>query len=318
MKSLKEQIIGEQLSYQRGQIGNGVNKSLYLRKIDDKELVALKRCVMFMFKHLKNICETNGLILMLTGGSCLGAVRHKGFIPWDDDLDLMMPRKDFDKLLKICEKGLLGKEYEFTYPRKGHDAPCAFLKIYLRDTKIVRIGGLRNKYPNGVFIDIFPIEGAPKNVFFRYLKGLVANFLRLCSNMVDAYEEKSIISSEYYKGNKMLYFNIRSRQILGRMLSTISHTKWICWYDRFIKDAVIKEFAGIPTGRKLYVGEILPSNCFLPPSKGIFEGIEVNLPANPDAYLKNLYGDYMEIPSVEKRESHMISELQIPVEFYKS
>lgn len=305
MKSLKEQL------------NSAIYGSDLFRKLDEKELIALKRCVLDMFLHIKDICEANHLLLMLTGGSCLGAVRHKGFIPWDDDLDLMMPRTDYNKLLELCERGVLGSEYEYTFPSKQHDAPCAFLKIFLKDSKITDIAGESKKYPNGVFIDIFPIEAVPRSMIVRKAKGFIANILRLCANMVDSSAKWDEKVTAFYKQDKGLYINMKCRQFLGCILSIISHTRWICWYDSFVKNGNIREFAAIPTGRKLYVGETLPSNVFLPPSTGVFEGIEVNLPANPDAYLKNLYGDYMQIPPIEKRESHMISKIQLPQQYYE-
>ncbi len=299
------------------QLNDAINQSDSLRKLSTEELTALKACILKIYKDVDKLCKDNNLTLMLTGGSCLGAIRHKGFIPWDDDLDLMMPRGEYNKLLKLCEDGALGDNYEFTYPSKEHDAPCAFLKIYLKNSKIVGLGGISKKYPNGVFIDIFPIEGAPKSIRIRKLKGLFANTLRLCANMVDASGKWPKEVLELYKNNRKLYLNMKCRQIIGRVLSVISHKRWICWYDAFIKNEAIGEFAVIPTGRKLYVGETLPSEVYFPPSKGEFEGMEVNLPANPDAYLKNLYGDYMWIPPEEKRESHFVMKLEIPDEFYR-
>ncbi len=305
MKSLKEQL------------NDAINSSQLFRKLDEKELAAMKQCILDIFVHIKDVCDLNGLNLILTGGSCLGAVRHKGFIPWDDDIDLMMPRSDYNKLINLCEKGVLGDDYEYTYPHKKHDAPCAFLKIYLKNSRVIGIGGESKKYPNGVFVDIFPIEGAPKSKLGRLIKGTIANLLRLCANMVDSSNKWDDKLTVFYKQNRLLYFNMRCRQILGRLLSVFSHTQWIHWFDIFVREESIQEFAVIPTGRKLYVGETLPANVYFPPTRGVFEGIEVSLPANPDAYLKNLYGDYMIIPPVDKRESHLIVEIQLPEKYYK-
>lgn len=299
------------------QINEAYNKTSAYRKLSEQELAALKRCILDIYVHLNTLCEEHNLDLMLAGGSCLGAIRHKGFIPWDDDLDLMMSRKDYNKLLQLCEEGALGDKYEFSYPSKSHDAPCAFLKIYRKDSKIVGLDGENEKYPSGIFVDIFPIEGTPKSILKRKIKGFIANTLRLCANMVDVPGKWSSNMSEFYKQNGLLFVNMKIRLFWGKILSVISHKKWICWYDAYIKDEEIGEYAIIPAGRKLYEGELLLSNVYFPPSKGEFEGMVVKLPADPDAYLKNLYGNYMWIPPVEKRESHMIVDIKLPEKYYK-
>ena len=111
---------------------------------------------------------------------------------------------------------------------------------------------------------------------------------------------------------------MKSRQIIGKLLSVFSHKQWICLYDTFVKNKKKSSYSSIPTGRKLYLGETLPSNVYFPPTNGIFEGICVKLPADPDAYLKNLYGNYMWIPPIEKRESHLITELSLPSKYFKN
>ena len=285
---------------------NEVANHSNLRKLSDDELCLVKACTLDIFKKISQVCDDHGLCIMLGGGSALGAVRHKGFIPWDDDMDLNMPRKDYNCLLQLCEEGVLGDEYDFTFPSKEHDSPSAFLQIWSKKCFVIGLSGL----PHGICIDVFPIEGAPSNKFVWKTKGYIANVLRLIMNMVGETGKWSEPVKTFYAQDKKFYRFMRCRQFLGRLFSFVSHKQWVCWYDSFVKCENIGDLAVIPTGRKLYHGETLPSSIFFPVSKGVFEGLEVNLPANPDAYLKNLYGDYMKIPPVEKRESHMIVSIE--------
>ena len=288
---------------------NSVSHSWGLREMSEYESVQMKRCLLEMYQMVFSICQKNGLCLMLTGGSVLGAVRHQGFIPWDDDMDLGMPRVDYDKFLTLIEAGALGDKYEFTYPSKEHDSPSAFLKIYRKGTKIIRIEGEDSKYPQGIDLDVFPIEGVPSSKVARWWRDKCANCLRLIANVVDEAQPWSEEKKRLYGIDKKFCLFMRCRQLMGKFFSVINHKQWICWYDEYVRNSRQGQFSSIPTGRKMYEGETLPSSVFFPTSKGIFEGIEVNLPANPDVYLRNLYGDYMQIPSVEKRERHLITKI---------
>ena len=304
MKSLKDLL-------------NDYARSSSYRKVSDAELAALKKCVLDIYCRVAEVCSKNNLTIMLGGGSVLGAVRHQGFIPWDDDMDLNMFRDDYDKLIKLCENGALGDNYEFTYPNRKHDTPNGFFKIYRKDSVFVDYSGELEKYPMGVFIDIFPIEYAPNSAFARKCKGFIANSIRLIGNMVRDTEKLQLVKKNASIRSK-LYWNVYVRCILGNFFSIISHKRWILMFDSFVRRKKSSDFLVVPTGRRLYTGEIYPYSVFFPVKKGYFEGLEITLPANTDYYLKNMFGNYMEIPPVEKRESHMISELHIPEEFFLS
>lgn len=280
---------------------NEVANHSNLRKLSDDELCLVKACTLDIFKKISQVCDDHGLCIMLGGGSALGAVRHKGFIPWDDDMDLNMPRKDYDCLLQLCEEGVFGDEYDFTFPSKEHDSPSGFLHIYSKHCFFIGLDGATE----AANVDIFPIEGAPNNYICWKIKGYVANILRLMMNVAKESKKWGPETTSFFKQNSKLYRFMRMRQFLGKITSVVSHKRWAYFFDKFVRCEDIDKTAVIPTGRKLYHGETLPSSVFFPVSKGVFEGLEVNLPADPDAYLRNLYGDYMQIPPVEDRESHM-------------
>lgn len=278
-----------------------------LKPLSPEESDALKSIILTIFKAVSDLCTRHGLTYILSGGSCLGAVRHQGFIPWDDDLDMMMPRGDYRKLLVLLEEGALGEEYSFRYPDGRRDAPTMFLKVYKNDTSLVDLLDARDcPYPQKVFLDVFPLDGAPSGQVARRIKGCVANSLRLASNMVlDSYpwSEERVA---FYSAHPEMARTAKIRRFFGRILSVIPHRKWIHWFDSFVENPDMTEMIGIPTGRKLYGGEIFPANVYLPTSFGVFEGLAVPLPGDWDSYLRNLYGKYMELPPVEKRERHFV------------
>ena len=103
-------------------------KTDLLHEMTDAERNAVQQHLLEMYKDIRSVCQRYNLIVVLGGGSCLGAIRHKGLIPWDDDLDLNMPRKDYNKLISLLRDGVLGDKYEFRYPDGMMYSRTAFLK----------------------------------------------------------------------------------------------------------------------------------------------------------------------------------------------
>lgn len=288
------------------------HRTNYLRELSEEESKSLKKAILDIYKDVANLCDKYKLTYMMSGGTCLGAVRHQGFIPWDDDLDIMMPRKDYDTLIELLEKGELGSKYEFSYPNAKKDANTIFLKIFRKNSKDIEIHNVNTPFPKGIYLDVFALDVVPKKKIAQKLKGLVANGIQFIaiSTLYTQYP------SEKLKEYMMLDPNLKKRyyikKILGIMFGLVPHAKWIYWFDRFVANSNEGLQWGIPTGRKYYNGEIFNKDIFIPVTKGKFEGIDINLPHNSDRYLKNLYKNYMELPPIEKRERHFICEFELP------
>lgn len=279
----------------------------YFRMLTAEESSLLKQTLLSIYKDIAEVCGRNGLTLMLIGGSCLGAVRHKGFIPWDDDLDLLMPRRDYNKLIALMEGGALGDKYEYTYAGSKIDSRVPFVKVYLKNTLDIEIGIENSPQPKGVFVDIFPLENIPANSIIRRIRGFFTNAFRYISNVTFEIEYHSDLYEEYCNLDPDTLRDYKRRQLIGRIFRCVAkHRTWQKWYDRLSSYDKETSLMGIPMGRGLYSGEILERRYFLPASFGTFEGICVCLPHDPDAYLKNLYRNYMEIPPEEKRERHFV------------
>lgn len=287
-----------------------------LKELTPEESKALKNCLLDIYKQVYRVCKAHGLVIMLGGGSCLGAVRHQGFIPWDDDMDLMMFRKDYEQLIELCERGELGNDYFISYPNAEKDSSTMFLKVYRKNTLMKGMGGDYSPYPQECFIDIFPIEGMSKRFIFRKMKGILANAIRLIANMVAENVPLTEWEKELYSVDKSLMRLMCVRRFLGKCFSVIGHKTWVGWYDKLVRNTNSDTLVGIPTGRKLYNGEVFEASVFFPPCNGRFEGIDVCLPADANSYLTNLYGNYMEMPPKEKRERHLMVEFLVPKEFY--
>ena len=238
-------------------------------------------------------CEKNGLRYYIVGGTMLGAVRHQGFIPWDDDIDVAMPRKDY---LTFIQKYTKESHFPYTveYPQNDNlDYPYVFAKVY--DVRTSLIEHTRHLVKRGLYIDVFPLDGigdSYESACDNYQ--LILKYLRLHDMSVCA-----------FRGNRKWYKN--ASIILGRMLSPLFVS------ERFINNKINRLCEQRNFDSSEYVGnlvgnwgikEIMPRSFFGNPKEYTFEGITVLGVERPHEYLKSLYRDYMMLPPLEKRVSH--------------
>lgn len=281
-------------------------------ELSDEERRSLQECLLGIYQDIAAVCEKYNLSIMLGGGSVLGAIRHQGFIPWDDDMDAMMPREDYDKFIECFDKEL-GDKYFLEVPRSKVKSGILYMQVIKKGTRLLSLNNVYEDDKNGLRIDIFPIERASSSKFRRKVIGCISNFSYriLHSIPFSTIHAKNPLYKQCYQYSlqtKMIYY---SRYYIGLFLSIFPQKKLFDAYDRFISSSKGDEYCTIPTGRKHYGGETLSRSVFLPVKKAKFEGVEVNIPNDADAYLKNLYGDYMKIPPVEKRERHFYVEFKL-------
>ena len=275
------------------------------RHITDEEVKELQVVMLQMVKDVAAVCEKHGICYMSDGGTALGSVRHKGFIPWDDDVDLLMPRDDLNRFTEIFDEEL-GDKYELVTPNsKGHKVASLITEIYAKNTYKPSIHNLDMDLPQGVMIDIFPIEYAPTNAFVRKIKGTTAMILQYIAVSSTFYRlYKTPKKKAFFYQTKEGKFNYRFRMFIGFLFSFRGYEKWCNTFDRFVRGKKDTGLWCIPTDVGHYFGHLMPKEVFYPPFKGPFEDMEVMLPHDIHAYLVNAYGDYMWIPPVEQREKH--------------
>lgn len=259
-----------------------------MKLIENEEI---KRIELDILTRIDEVCQENGLKYFLCGGTLLGAVRHKGFIPWDDDIDIFMPRSDYEILLKIFENE---ESYAALSPfNEGYY--YNFTKIVDKRTELKELGCIPFE-DMGVYVDVFPLDGMPSESsdVNRHYKRL--NYIR---NMIFSFAmKKPKIRKNIFALFKSIYiYYIRNRLVkLGNLQNKYK--------------AVAKEYSYessdyvYATGGAYGKKEIFSKKIFDNTVKLEFEGKYFNAPGDWDGYLKQLYGDYMQLPPIEKRVSH--------------
>lgn len=252
-----------------------------------------------------SFCKDNNLRWYIIGGSLIGVLRHKGFIPWDDDIDLGMPRKDYDKFISLQKKYPSG--YSLINHKTDKNWKFNFAQFVNNETDIIVNFNEQPRHCK-IWIDIFPIDGLPENSFHRWLHMkhiLYYRYLIQIANIrtqVDTHKvgrpfvEKLLLKLFHYiPMNKF----INEDHILDKMTNLLKK------YD--FDDM---KYAGNLLG-KYREKEIVPKEYWDTPILLPFENIEVNCPKEYHKLQTQLYGNYMNLPPIDKRVSHDVTIIKL-------
>ena len=287
-------------------------KSNCLMEVDQDMSNHLHDVLVEMMQDIHNVCIKREIGYALVGGSCLGAVRHQGFIPWDDDIDISMLREDWEKF-RSCFDEELGEKYVMEAPQYGNkDCKTTWAKVYKKKTVLQEIMDVDTPYEQGIFIDIFFYENVSNNKIIRKIDACLSDFLKGVATSMVFYKYPNELMKQYYGATPQTkrYYNMR--RFLGFLFSWMSHKRFCDCYDKFVsRHKSPSEYITAPTGRKNYMGEILQRKWWIPQKQVKFENTEILVPADSHNYLLTLFGkNYMQLPPVEKREKHFIVKLK--------
>lgn len=274
-----------------------------VRELTAEELKQLQCCFLEIIKDIHNVCDKHDICYMAAGGTALGAVRHQGFIPWDDDVDLLMPHDDLKKFINVFDSEL-GDRYEMTSPNSKYYLESMISAVYKKNTLKASFNSYNTPFPNGIHIDIFPIERVPMNPVVRFLKGYSAMALQYIAVSALFYKYRSKEKKQFFYQSFAGRINYNIRCIIGFLSSFKSYEKWGNAFDKYVQWHSPSELWGVPTDMGHYFGHIMKKEVYYPPRKAQFEDFMINVPNDTDSYLKNQYGDYMKIPDEKDREKH--------------
>lgn len=258
------------------------------------ELILAKSAQLDLLLELRRICEAYKIKYFLIGGSLLGAVRHKGFIPWDDDIDVGMLRCDYDKFIFKC-KDNLDKCYMLDDWYSDANSANPYLKIRIKRTQFVESVAEQSNMNNGIFIDIFPFDNCPNSLLLRKIQAYKSLFYRRLITYKTQLKSfnKQMLVKRLIKKAVMYFIKFLDKNKL-KLLAESNFKR----YNRRKTEYVVNM-----TGEYSYESETINRSYLEKLIKLEFEGYDFFVPENYDEYLRQIYGDYMKLPPPNNRIS---------------
>ena len=266
-----------------------------LKKYDDETLKHIHDVELMILKDFIKFCEENDLTYFMYAGSLLGAIRHKGFIPWDDDLDVVMLRDEFEKFKRLYSSN---EKYELLSIESEENYPYLFAKLTLKNTRFEEEWASQLEFDIGFNIDVFVLDDLAEGKYKRYyqiMRSFLYNRFMITSKirLNDISFVSKVVSHSMY--HILNFFKANPAKLNKKCLNFLNR----------YSDANAKNVFDISANANEYP-LIYDKSDFKEVEKVKFEDIYVNVPTNYDKILTELYGDYMELPPEEKRYNHPI------------
>ncbi|SCY98172.1 lipopolysaccharide cholinephosphotransferase [Paenibacillus polysaccharolyticus] len=262
-----------------------------------EDLRAVQRIQIEMLVEVDRICRMHDINYAMIGGTMLGAIRHKGYIPWDDDADIGLLREEYEKFRQVCETDLDHSRFYFQDMRATPGYRWGYGKIRRKDTYFLREGQAHMPYESGIFIDIFPFDNVPDGKIAEKFHNFHCTVIRkiLWSEVGKKTDRNPVLRGVYsllsriplqVVSNHLQHFTDRGNRKKSKRVRTIT----------------------FPAPDKYSEGM---KEWFEQTAEYPFESFKLLGHRNSDAYLRHKFGDYMELPPESKRKSHPVSSYKL-------
>lgn len=273
----------------------------------DEEMKKMHQILLGMIDDILEFCRIKNLTLYASGGTALGAIRHKGFIPWDEDVDFSMPRKDCNVLLSDFVDFFKGK-YFIEAPNSCLVGNHVFIKIKMTNTVMTDL--LTKKGCSGFCVDVFPIDYASNNKFVRHIQNLRFMAIKNLLYVISYSRQYDLFMHKGFRNCKFrTKFIAYAGYVIGKILGIIPLESWINHFDKIVQRKIPSNYWVIASGIHSYNVETFEAAVYIPAKMGEFEGRVIMLPGKVEEILKRFYGDYMTPPPPDKRAKHFFIEI---------
>lgn len=262
--------------------------------LTDKEMNILKNIELQILIEIDRICRENSINYSIAFGTLIGAIRHKGFIPWDDDIDIMMERDEYNKFCSVVENRLDKKFYFVTFENcKKYALP--FAKVMAKDTLYSEMSTGGNGAPKGIWVDIFPVDKTSEEYKERVNQYSTAQKIKGRLFCIANYSfGKSGLSLVLYRARKLLYLFDTHEKLVVKYNANAS---LYCGMNNCKKLVCLGDNIGVEKGtyEKKWFSEYIEIE---------FENHSFMCIKYYDEFLKHIYGDYMKLPPLEEQAPH--------------
>ncbi|MCI8359829.1 MAG: 2-C-methyl-D-erythritol 4-phosphate cytidylyltransferase [Clostridiales bacterium] len=257
-----------------------------------EELRALQQKSLEMAVYFRDFCKENDLLCYFCGGCCIGALRHQGFIPWDDDADFFMPREDYERMLRLWPKKA-GSRYVLVNAGPEMTDRNLFATIRDRETTVIKPYQQDLDICHGLAMDILPLDGYPDSAFRRKKQVFWALLYSLFRAQTIPEKHGGLMAF----GSKVLLGAVRSKKLRYKIWRMA---------ERHMTRYKIADCTGITElcSGPGYMRNRYPKELFASAVYKEFEGELMPLPVGYDQYLRIVFGDYMQLPPPEKQAAH--------------
>jgi len=268
-------------------------------EIDESSLRRIQMIQLEMLVEVDRICKKCDIKYNIIAGTLLGAVRHKGYIPWDDDADVGLLRQEYEKFRVAVKKHLDTSRFYFQDNRRTRGYRWGYGKLRRKGTTFLREFQEHMPYQQGVFIDIFPLDGVPDNKLLRTFK----NFECFCVRKV-LWSEVGRIADK--KGYMRLIYSILAK--IPTKLVWRHYYRMVKSANKCHTDMVRILLFPTPNSEYGYYRKWYENSNQYTFEGQIFQGIK-----EYDEYLSFKFGEYMKLPNIEERKVHPVSKLELIV-----
>ena len=267
-------------------------------ELTEVELKKLQSVELEILGEIDRVCRKNGIKYSLTGGTLLGAVRHGGFIPWDDDADISMLREEFERFREVCKNDLDSSRFYFQNIDDTEGYRWGYGKVRRKDSLFLRENQEDMPYEQGMFVDVFPRDGIPNG----RLTSKIHKFI--------CFTVRKLLWSQV--GKKTAKHN--AQKVLYAIMSKLSlqtdrnlYHRLIKWSNKKRRDLVRALTFPLPHSVRGYKREWYDDYTDI-----VFEGRNFMVQSSYIKWLELEFGNYMDLPPVEKRKVHPVSAIKFP------